>query len=119
MTEISAIDVYEEKDPYGLDQHNKGAKLDDGKPLPWLFISGFPNVMSQLADLTTMGARKYTPGGWAYVPDGASRYMEAFARHMMAHARGEEIDPDTGCLHKLQMIWNLMASLELESRDVR
>lgn len=30
---------------------------------------------------------------------------------------GQRIDSGTGCLHKAQMIWNLLASLELELSD--
>mgnify|MGYP003424134479 FL=1 len=103
-----------EKDPNGKDAHDLGAKLDDGKVMPWLCISGFGNALTAVAEVTTKGAVKYTPNGWRYVQDGQRRYMEAFARHTFALARGEEIDTDTGCKHKAQMIWNLLASLELE-----
>jgi len=105
-----------EKDPHGKDPHEAGAKLDAGKMLPWLCISGFSHALCAVADVTTKGARKYTPNGWATVPDGSARYMEAFARHTLALGRGEELDVDTGCLHKAQMIWNLLASLELDLR---
>ena len=107
----------QEFDPNGKNPHEPGAKLDAGKLLPWLFIAGFANALTDVADVTTKGARKYTPNGWMEVPDGAARYMEAFARHQLALARGEKIDADTGCLHKAQMIWNLLASLELELRS--
>ena len=106
-----------EKDPYGKDSHAAGAKLDAGKMLPWLCISGFSHALCAVADVTTRGAIKYTPNGWASVPDGSARYMEAFARHTLALGRGEEFDPDTQCLHKAQMIWNLLASLELDLRS--
>ena len=106
-----------ERDPYGIDPHQAGAKLDANKPLPWLCLSGFSHALAAVADVTTMGAIKYTPNGWMTVPNGKDRYMEAFARHMLALGRGEIKDKDTGCLHKAQMIWNLMASLELELRD--
>lgn len=106
-----------ELDPHGTDQHAPGAKLDSGKPLPWLCISGFSRALATVADVTTKGAVKYTPNGWMEVPDGAARYMDAFGRHMLALGRGERTDPDTGCLHKAQMIWNLLASLELELRS--
>ena len=105
-----------ERDPSGLDQHAPGAKLDDGKTLPWLCVTGFANALSAVADVTTTGARKYTPNGWMHVIDGEERYMEAFGRHTFAMARGEEFDIETGCRHKAQMIWNLLASLELELR---
>lgn len=105
-----------EQDPNGMDQHAPGAKLDGGKPMPWLCISGFSRALQAVADVATKGARKYTPNGWTHVPDGEGRYMEAFGRHMLALGRGEQIDTDTGCLHKAQMAWNILASLELELR---
>ena len=107
----------DEKDPHGFDPHQPGAKLDAGKMMPWLCVSGFSRSLAAVADVTTKGAQKYTPNGWQNVPDGQARYMEAFGRHMLALGRGESIDQDTGCLHKAQMIWNLMASLELELRQ--
>jgi len=106
-----------EQDPHGLSANTPGAKLDAGKMRPWLCIAGFAHALNAVADVTTKGAVKYTPNGWAAVIDGPERYMEAFARHMMALGRGEEIDADTGALHKAQMIWNLLASLELELRE--
>lgn len=105
-----------EKDPSGIDAHTPGAKLDSGKTRVWLCISGFANALKEVAKVTTKGAEKYTPNGWQTVPDGQSRYMEAFARHMLALGSGELIDADTGCLHKAQAVWNLLASLELELR---
>lgn len=106
-----------EKDPHGLNQHTPGAKLDSGKMLPWLCISGFSRALHAVADVTTKGARKYTPNGWMSVAEGEQRYMEAFGRHMLLLGSGEVIDSDTNCMHKAQMIWNLLASLELELRE--
>ncbi len=106
-----------EKDPNGIDPHTPGAKLDAAKPLVWLCLSGFANALVQVADVTTKGAIKYTPNGWMQVANGESRYMEAFARHALALASGEIHDKDTGCYHKAQMAWNLLASLELELRN--
>ena len=108
-----------EKDPHGKSAHEVGAKLDSGKLLPWLCISGFSSALTVVADVTTKGAMKYSPNGWASVPEGEVRYMEAFARHLLALARGESVDADTGCLPKAQMVWNLLASLELELRRER
>lgn len=106
-----------ESDPNGLLPHTPGAKLDFGKVRPWLCIAGFSNALNKVAEVTTKGAVKYTPNGWAQVPDGAERYMDAFGRHMLMLGTGEILDKDTGCYHKAQMVWNLLASLELELRD--
>lgn len=103
-----------EQDPFGKGPHTPGAKLDANKPLAWTCLSGFSRALTVVARVTTVGAAKYTSSGWKTVPNGEQRYMEAFGRHMLALGRGEQIDADTGCLHKAQMIWNLLASLELE-----
>ena len=108
-----------EKDPHGMDAHAPGAKLDAGKLRPWLCFAGFSRALEAVADVTTKGAVKYTPNGWAQVPDGQERYMEAFGRHLLDLGKGKVMDDGpngTGCRHKAQMIWNLLASLELELR---
>jgi hypothetical protein len=107
---------YREFDPAGVDPHEPGAKLDGGKTMVWLCVSGFSRALAEVAEVTTQGARKYTPNGWMQVPNGSQRYMEAFGRHMLMLGSGEIEDAQTGCLHKAQMIWNLLASLELELR---
>ena len=115
-TEKSYPQPAPERDPSGLDAHAPGAKLDAGKLMPWLCVAGFSRALAAVADVTTKGAIKYTPNGWAHVENGEQRYMEAFGRHMLALGRGETYDADTGALHKAQMVWNLLASLELELR---
>jgi len=106
-----------ELDPTGRDPHQTGAKLDGGKPLAWLCLSSFSNALYAVTDVTTKGAIKYTPNGWVDVPNGKDRYMQAFARHMLELGAGYAIDEDTGCHHKAMMVWNLLASLELEIRE--
>ena len=109
-----------EQDPNGVSAHQPGSKLDAGKLRPWLMMSGFARALNAVAEVTTKGAEKYTPNGWISVPNGEERYMEGFCRHALALGRGEKYDlgpGGTGCLHKAQMIWNLLASLELELRD--
>lgn len=103
-----------ERDPHGKDPHQPGAKLDADKPRAWLMLQGFGNALGAVARVTTIGAEKYTPEGWRQVPNGQERYMDAFARHALAIAQGETHDHDTGCLHKAQAAWNLLAALELD-----
>jgi hypothetical protein len=106
-----------EIDPNGIGQHEPGAKLDAGKLRPWLCIGGFSRALEEVAKVTTVGARKYSPNGWKAVPDGKDRYMDAAVRHMIKCGQGEKVDRDTGCLHHAQVIWNLLASLELELQE--
>jgi hypothetical protein len=108
-----------ESDPYGVSPHTPGAKLDAGKTRAWLCISGFSNALSEVARVTTQGAKKYTPSGWRAVPDGHDRYMDALARHLLAVGVGEVTDKDTGCLHLAQVAWNALAALEIKLDDMR
>lgn len=109
-----------EADPTGGSLNEPGKKADAGKLLPWLFFSGFANALEKVAEVTTLGARKYTPNGWAAVANGPERYMEAAMRHLIYLGQGEKFDSGPGgigTLHKAQIIWNLLASLELELRE--
>jgi hypothetical protein len=118
---ITALAIkHKEVDPHGISANQPGAKLDSGKVLPWLCLAGFSRAFREVAQVTTEGAKKYTPNGWATVPDGANRYMEAFGRHMLDLGEGKVFDDGpggTGRRHKAQMAWNLLASLELELRQ--
>lgn len=108
-----------ETDPNGMAANKPGAKLDAGKTQVWLCVQGFSRALDEVAKVTTVGAAKYTPNGWTEVPDGVERYMDAFGRHMLKLGTGEIRDVGVGgtdCYHKAQMIWNLLASLELELR---
>lgn len=109
-----------EKDPNGKNLNSPGAKADAGKNRVWLFFSGFSNALEEVAKVTTLGAQKYTPNGWVSVEDGIERYMDAFARHAIALGKGQKLDNGPngiGTYHKAQMIWNLLASFELELRN--
>lgn len=118
--DISSLGKTVESDPSGRALSEPGTKADAGKNLPWLFQTGFANALDEVVKVTTLGARKYTPNGWVTVPNGIDRYMEGYARHASSLAKGEVLDTGEGGLgtyHKAQMIWNLLASLELELRQ--
>jgi hypothetical protein len=110
---------YMEKDPNGKSMNDPGAKADHGKLRGWLCLSGFSHALERVAEVTTVGANKYTPNGWAQVPNGYDRYMDAFARHLFAYGEKKKRDDGpggTGCEHMAQMIWNLLAAYELSIR---
>lgn len=107
-----------EHDPNGLTPETGGAKYDAGKTLAWLCIGSFARALTCVAEVTTTGAKKYAPDNWIKVPDGESRYMNAAMRHLLALGRGEDLDPDSGHLHKAHAAWNLLCALELELRRV-
>ena len=102
-----------EKDPYGLDQHAAGAKLDAGKIRLGLVLGGFSRALYQVGVVGTVGAVKYTDNGWMSVTDGQARYTDAMIRHLLAEFDGEIFDTDTGLYHAAQAAWNALARLEL------
>lgn len=108
-----------EYDPSGGSLNQPGKKADGGKNQAWLFTSGFSRALREVAKITSLGAQKYTRGGWESVPNGSERYMEAFGRHMFDLGEGKIFDTDLGpdVYNKASMIWNLLASLELDLRE--
>jgi hypothetical protein len=116
---VPARAAHIETDPSGKDLNSPGAKADAGKIRPWLMFSGFAHALEEVAKVTSLGAAKYTPNGWVDVPDAENRYMDAFVRHMIKLGQGQKYDIDPGGIgthHLAQMIWNLLAVLELELR---
>lgn len=100
-----------ETDPLGVGQHELGAKLDAGKPMADLVLGDFSNALLAVADVGTFGANKYTRHGWRYVQDGQERYADAGVRHRLK-GHQEDLDPDSGLLHKAHEAWNVLAELE-------
>ncbi len=105
-----------EKDPNGLDQHSPGAKLDAGKLKVGILFEQFPRALKSVCKVATVGAVKYSRGGWQHVENGFERYTDAMGRHQL-----EEfiypVDEDTGLLHIEQITWNALARLELYLRE--
>lgn len=110
--------VQAEADPSGLDAKTPGAKLDDGKsPIYQGLLDYFPRACLMVADVSAVGARKYSWKGWEKVADGPKRYADALVRHIAKEAIEGPIDSDTGLLHKAQIAWNALAMLELILRE--
>ena len=53
-----------ERDPAGIPPHAPGAKLDGEKVMAELTLDGFSRALLAVAEVSTYGARKYSPGGW-------------------------------------------------------
>lgn len=109
-------------DPYGVGQHEMGAKLDKGKdPIAKGVFDYFPRSLRRVARLSNTGAIKYMWGSWSAVEDSVDRYREASARHVFDLCEGETfdltyIDPETGDKyyhhHQVSVVWNALATLE-------
>lgn len=104
-----------EFDPTGRGASESGAKLDAGKQFAGVLLD-FAHALSAVADVGTMGANKYSRGGWMSVPNGQQRYMDAALRHMLKHGKGETHDPESGLTHLAHATWNLLAIAELQER---
>lgn len=110
---------YLEKDPLGKDAKTPGAKLDAGKiPVCRGAFHYFPRAITAIAELSNIGAKKYSWKGWENVPDGIHRYGDALARHELAIEDDySRRDRDTGVLEATAVAWNAMARLELILRN--
>lgn len=105
----------EEKDPNGIQQHEPGAKLDDGKLLAGLLLQ-WSRALTEVLKVSTFGANKYSRGGWQHVKNGPERYTDAMFRHLLKEPV-EDLDPDSGLLHAAHAAWNTLSRLELLLRE--
>ena len=92
-----------------------GAKDDSEKVMAGLLLD-FSRALTEVADVGTFGAVKYTRGGWQEVENAEQRYTDAFMRHVLS-LQTEGTDPETGFLHWAHVAWNALAVLELILRE--
>lgn len=78
--------------------------------LPW-------PELEEVGKVYTAGAKKYGPHNWENLPDGYQRYKGAMLRHLIELEKGNNIDPDTGCLHAAQIVWNAIAMLHFKLEE--
>lgn len=105
-----------EKDPSGKAAKQPGSKLDAGKPAVFQgLLDYFPRACRAVANVSTKGAEKYSWKGWETVSDGENRYRNAMMRHVCDEAIEGRLDKD-GFIHRAQVAWNALASLELMLR---
>lgn len=105
-----------EKDPNGKDQHEIGAKMDDGKVKAGV-LENFSLALWEVARVGSNGSVKYTRRGWETVPNGTERYNDAKWRHLLKGVR-EPLDPEWNILHLAHEAWNNLAKLELILREL-
>lgn len=108
-----------ERDPNGKDLKAGGAKADAGKiPVTRGALHYFPRAILAVAELSQIGATKYSWKGWESVPDGINRYGDAMGRHEL-RIQGDfsRRDPDTNVLEATAVAWNALARLELILRE--
>jgi hypothetical protein len=104
-----------EHDPHGTEPSVPGAKLDAGKTLSGV-LGDFSLALNAVAQVGTVGAKKYSRGGWQSVPNGVERFTDAKWRHLLAQ-RHQAVDDQSGLLHLAHEAWNTLAVLELMLRE--
>jgi len=112
-----------ETDPLGKAPGERGSKLDAGKIAVYQgLFAYFPAACAAVANVSTIGAKKYSWKGWEDVPDGINRYSDALCRHILQESLEGPWDSGeggTGELHAAQVAWNAMARLELIARCIK
>ena len=75
----------------------------------------FPKALQAVADISAMGAKKYSWGGWKDSATFADvhRFEDALGRHLLnEHVEGW-YDHESNLLHAAHAAWNALAKLEL------
>ena len=115
---VSVNRMMEEVDPDGLNAGAPGAKLDAGKVMVGMVMTGFHRALLHVAKVGTKGAIKYSEFGFLSVDRGKERYTDAMMRHWLKEDY-EEFDmvdeqgnPGTEELHAACVAWNALARLE-------
>lgn len=93
-----------------------GMKYDGDKPRMDLLVDGCPNALEAVAQVLTFGAQKYAAHSWHTVPEGDTRYKAALLRHLTAHAKGEQLDGESGLHHLAHAACDALFILELALR---
>jgi hypothetical protein len=117
-----------EKDPNGIQQHAAGAKLDAGK-VDMSLLTLWPRALTEVCRVGSLGAEKYSRGGFLQVKDGVIRYTAAMLRHLCQESSGEVFDQDPyystvagqrwkdSIRHDAQVAWNALSRLEIKLRE--
>lgn len=116
---LEGVPKRKEVDPNGKAPGEAGAKFDAGKiSVTRGCLHYFPRALTAVAELSCIGAKKYSWKGWSEVPDGIIRYSDALGRHeLRIEDDFSRRDPDTGVLEAAAVAWNALARLELILRD--
>lgn len=77
-----------------------------------------PGSLKELAQVLTLGAKKYGPDNWRKCKE-PSRYIAAIFRHLEAYRGGELRDPESGLSHMTHIMTNAMFLKELTPTDER
>lgn len=89
-------------------RYNKGKRRFDLIP---------PDAMALVADIFTIGAEKYAERNWEKGMPWAE-VAASLERHFTAWKAGEDRDAETGQLHMAHVVWNALALLTYQLRNI-
>ena len=92
-----------------------GIKHDTGK-LKWSLLPIAP--LKEVVKVYMFGAEKYGEGNWQKLENPKVRYYDAAMRHLLDWKDGEKINEESGLSHLAHVIWNIIAILWFELREV-
>lgn len=80
----------------------EGHRYNTSKPSVELLV---PEAMLETAKVWSYGAKKYTPNNWRGGL-AITSILGCIMRHTFAILKGEDIDPETECMHAAHIICN-------------
>lgn len=92
-------------------------KEHEGKTMAGV-LQDFLPALKEVAELGSMNNKpngKYERGSWLEVENANTLYLDAFWRHQLEGMY--EVDPETGKIHLVAMVWNLLALLTFHLKD--
>lgn len=95
----------------------KALRYNEGKP-ELAYVLEFGRALEAVSRVCEAGGRKYNRGNWKKGGKPDHEYFDSCMRHLRAHHEDELYDPETGCLHAAQAMWNLMAYIQLNAPEV-
>jgi hypothetical protein len=99
-----------------VDKFVTGVKYDNDKP-QWSLMQW--GALTEVVDVLTYGAKKYSPDNWKKVPNARQRYLDAGFRHFTAYAAGEKNDSETGMSHLAHAMCCMLFLLAFDKDEMK
>lgn len=99
-----------------------GQKFSQDKlPIYTVVFEQFPNAIKEVVKCSLAGHKKYPNDidwrNFERVPDAQNQYLNAALRHMFETGINQDMIEYENILHEAQVIWNLMARLEIKLKN--
>lgn len=75
------------------------------------------DVLAELGLVYSYGEVKYARNNWKKGTDW-SQFVGSLKRHLMAWELGEDVDPESGCLHLAHVLWNAATLIYYDKHEL-